>query len=68
MHNGPDLLVYLSPSADGYAEGALKLGGLKGTDGVFNDEVPSGTDVSQFQSAIVWCDAFSVLFAIASFA
>lgn len=68
VRNGPDLFVYLSPSPDGYADGALKLGGLKGTDGAFNYEVPPGTDVSQFHSAIVWCDAFSVLFATASFA
>ena len=67
VRNGPDLFVYLSPSANGYADGALKLGGLKGTDGAFNYEIPSGTDLSQFQSAIVWCDAFSVLFAHATF-
>ncbi len=66
VRNGPDLFVYLSPDAEGYADGALKLGGLKGTDGAFNYEVPAGTDVSQFKSAVVWCDAFDVLFASAS--
>jgi hypothetical protein len=68
VRNGPDLYVYLSPSADGYADGALELGTLKGTDGAFNYEVPAGTDVSQFQSAVVWCKAFSVLFANAALA
>lgn len=68
VRNGPDLYVYLSPSADGYADGAMELGTLKGTDGAFNYEIPSGTDVSQFQSAVVWCKAFSVLFAHATLA
>lgn len=67
VRNGPDLFVYLSPSPDGYEDGALKLGGLKGTDGAFNYEIPAGTDISQFQSTIIWCDAFSVLFATATF-
>lgn len=67
VRNGPDLFVYLSPSADGYADGALELGELKGTDGAFNYEVPAGTDVSQFASAVVWCKAFTVLFATATF-
>ncbi|MCH8815880.1 MAG: DM13 domain-containing protein [Chloroflexi bacterium] len=67
VRNGPDLFVYLSPDPDGYEDGALELGGLKGTDGAFNYEIPAGTDVSQFQSAVVWCKAFSVLFATASF-
>jgi hypothetical protein len=68
VRNGPDLYVYLSPSADGYADGALELGTLKGTDGAFNYAIPPGTDVSQFQSAVVWCKAFSVLFAHATLA
>jgi hypothetical protein len=57
----------LSPNPDGYADGSLNLGALKATDGAFNYEVPAGTDVSRFESAIVWCDAFSVLFATATF-
>lgn len=66
VRNGPDLYVYLSPDADGYADGVLELGTLKGTDGAFNYEIPAGTDVNQFQSAVVWCKAFSVLFAHAT--
>jgi hypothetical protein len=65
VRNGPDLFVYLSTDAEGFGDGALKLGGLKGTDGAFNYEVPAGTDISRFRSAIVWCDQFSVLFATA---
>jgi Electron transfer DM13 len=63
--NGPDLYVYLSPSADGYAEGVLELGELKATDGAFNYEIPPGTDVGRYKSVIVWCRPFTVLFASA---
>ena len=65
VRNGPDLFVYLSPSADGNADGSINLGGLKATDGAFNYEVPAGTDAARFKSAIVWCRQFSVLFATA---
>ena len=68
VRNGPDLFVYLSTNPDGYSDDALLLGELKGTDGAFNFDVPSGTDVSQYRSAVVWCKAFSVLFATAMFA
>ncbi|MEX1254675.1 MAG: DM13 domain-containing protein [Dehalococcoidia bacterium] len=67
VRNGPDLFVYLSPDGGGYAEGAINLGELKATDGAFNYEVPAGTDVSQFKSAVVWCREFAVLFATATF-
>ncbi|MEO6349370.1 MAG: DM13 domain-containing protein [Candidatus Limnocylindrales bacterium] len=68
VRNGPDLFVYLSPSVDGYADGALELGGLKASDGSFNYDLPAGTDVSRFRSAVVWCRAFSVQFATAPLA
>jgi Electron transfer DM13 len=67
VRNGPDLFVYLSTDPSGYSDDALLLGELKGTDGAFNYDVPSGTDVSQYRSAVVWCKAFSVLFATATF-
>jgi Electron transfer DM13 len=68
VRNGPDLFIYLSTDPNGYSDDALLLGELKGTDGAFNYDVPPGTDVSQYKSAVVWCKAFSVLFATASFA
>jgi hypothetical protein len=68
VRNGPDLFVYLSPDTNGYADGALELGELKGTDGAFNYDLPAGTDVSRFKSAVVWCKQFAVLFATATFA
>jgi len=64
VRNGPDLFVYLTPNKDS-VDGAINLGDLKATDGVFNYEVPVGTDVSQFTHAIVWCRQFDVLFASA---
>ncbi len=67
VRNGPDLYVYLSPRADGYAKGAIELGRLRATDGSFNTKVPDGTDVSGAKSVVVWCKQFSVLFAVARF-
>ena len=65
VRNGPDLFVYLSADPEGDESGALNLGDLKATDGAFNYDIPEGTDVSQFASAMVWCKEFGVLFAVA---
>ncbi|MEO5704966.1 MAG: DM13 domain-containing protein [Candidatus Limnocylindrales bacterium] len=65
VQNGPDLYVYLSPDAGGYTQDALELGTLKATDGSFNYEVPSGTDVSGLRSVVIWCKQFAVQFAVA---
>ena len=67
VRNGPDLYVYLSPSADGYAKGAVELGTLKATDGSFGYDLPAGTDPSDFASAVIWCKQFRHLFATAPF-
>jgi len=67
VRNGPDLYVYLSTDADDYADDALELGTLKATDGSFGYDLPAGTDVGRFRSAIIWCKQFSHLFAVASF-
>ncbi|MEX0683209.1 MAG: DM13 domain-containing protein [Dehalococcoidia bacterium] len=67
VRNGPDLFVYVSPNPDGYADEALNLGDLKGTDGAFNYDIPAGTDITLYQSAIVWCRQFGTLFAAATF-
>jgi hypothetical protein len=68
--NGPDLRVYLSekPSTLGdfaYGDGYLDLGALKGNLGDQNYEVPAGTDVGMFRSAVIWCRRFAVGFAVA---
>lgn len=64
--NGPDLVVALSPEPDAYGDGSLILGDLKATDGNFNYEIPEGTDLSQFQSVVVWCRRFPTTFAYAT--
>ena len=46
----------------------MELGTLKATDGAFNYDLPEGTDIAQFKSALVWCKQFTVLFAVAPFA
>jgi hypothetical protein len=65
VRNGPDLYVYLSPDADGYADGVVELGTLKATDGSFNYQVPAGTDVGAHRSVVIWCKQFAVQFAVA---
>lgn len=65
VRNGPDLYVYLSPSADGYVDGSIEVARLKATDGDFNTPVPAGADVSRVRSVLIWCKQFSHLFAVA---
>jgi hypothetical protein len=57
--------VYLSPSDEGYVDGAVELGRLKADKGNQNYEVPPGADVEGARSVIIWCRQFSVLFATA---
>ena len=68
--NGPDLAVYLvkndNPSnAAEVTSGFLNLGKLKGNVGNQNYVIPAGTDLSQFNSAVIWCELFGVLFSAA---
>ncbi len=65
VRNGPDLFVYLSPSAEGYAKGVVELGALKADKGNQNYEVPLGVDPTSARSVVIWCKQFSVLFATA---
>jgi len=67
VRNGPDLYVYLSPSADGYARGSIELGRLKADTGNQNYAVPAGTldDPGVAASVVIWCKQFSHLFATA---
>lgn len=70
VRNGPDLFVYISPSADGYADGAFEVGRLKADTGNQNYEVPAGalSDPATARSVIIWCKQFSHLFATAPLA
>jgi hypothetical protein len=58
--NGPDLYVYLS--TDKGASDFVNLGRLKGNIGNQNYEIPEGINLSKYDSALIWCQAFSVLF------
>jgi hypothetical protein len=61
--NGPDLKVYLSK--DAAASDYVKLGNLKATMGKQVYEVPAGINIDQFGFAHIWCEKYTVVFAIA---
>jgi Electron transfer DM13 len=58
--NGPDLYVYLSP--DKSASDFIDIGKLKANNGNQNYEIPAGTDLSKYDTVLIWCRPFSVLF------
>jgi hypothetical protein len=58
--NGPDLYVYLSTGKD--ASDIVNLGRLKGNIGNQNYEIPAGTDLSKYDTVLIWCKAFWTLF------
>lgn len=70
--NGPALVVYLAKhpdprSAADVAEGGfLKLGKLKGNVGNQNYPVPASTEIGEYQSVVIWCELFGVLFSPAA--
>ncbi len=70
--NGPALVVYLAkhPSpkqaSDVVDGGFISLGKLKGNVGNQNYPVPAGTDIEQYNSVVIWCELFDVLFSPAA--
>jgi hypothetical protein len=58
--NGPDLYVYLS--TDKSASDFINLGRLKANIGNQNYAIPAGTEMSKYDTVLIWCRAFSVLF------
>lgn len=58
--NGPDLYVYLS--TDKSASDFVNLGRLKANIGNQNYPVPDQTDMTKYDTVLIWCRAFSVLF------
>jgi len=58
--NGPDLYVYLS--TDKGNSDFVNLGRLKGNIGNQNYEIPKGIHLSNYDTVLIWCKAFSVLF------
>ena len=67
--NGPELHVLLVPDADPQGRdditGYVDLGGLKGNIGDQNYEIPSGNDVSDYGSVVIYCQPFHVIFSVA---
>ena len=65
--NGPDLKIFLSPqtvsdvTGKTAVNGAINIGELKSTKGAQEYEVPAGVDLSNFNSVLVHCEAYSVL-------
>ena len=68
VRNGPDLYVYVSTDAAGYASGAIQVGKLRATDGNFNMDLPAGVVPIDVASVVIWCQQFAVQFAVAPLA
>jgi hypothetical protein len=72
--NGPDLHVYLSAHRDpedprqATGDGYLDLGQLKGNVGAQNYVIPEGVDLAQFNSVVIYCQPFHVVFSVAPLA
>jgi hypothetical protein len=58
--NGPDLYVYLA--TDTTAQDYVNLGQLKANIGNQNYEIPEGSNLEKYDTVLVWCKQFSVLF------
>ena len=65
--NGPDLFVLLLKDPEGRDkdQGYVDLGRLKGNRGNQNYEIPFDIDPSEYNSVMIYCRAFSVIFSIA---
>lgn len=69
--NGPDLRVILTPNqnpdgaGDVTAPGHVELAKLKGNMGNQNYEIPSDVDIASFQSVVIYCKPFRVIFSVA---
>jgi hypothetical protein len=66
VDNGPDLRLYLvaGPArSEGEVRDFVDLGALKGNRGDQQYELPRDLDLDRYSTVVVWCRAFSVLFA-----
>jgi hypothetical protein len=66
VDNGPDLRVRLAAgpaTSEDDTGDVVDLGALKGNKGDQQYEIPGGVDVTRQATVIIWCRAFSVLFA-----
>lgn len=69
--NGPDLHVILTkhpaPASRGdVGEDYIDLGSLKGNVGNQNYEIPADVDLSEYQSVVIYCVPFHVVFSTAT--
>ena len=58
--NGPDLYVYFA--TDKSASDFVSLGKLKANNGNQNYDIPTKTDLTKYDTVLIWCRPFSVLF------
>jgi hypothetical protein len=71
IQNGPDLYVWVLPSADyegGTPPDYIDLGKIKGNVGGQNYELPANFDPAVHRSVLVWCLRFNVPFVAAPLA
>lgn len=61
--NGPDVRVYLSTRTNGQVgAGDLQVAPIKANLGSQNYLLPTGRDISKYESVVIWCERFSVGF------
>ena len=58
--NGPNVHLYLA--TDKTASNFIDLGRLKANNGNQNYNIPNGTDLAKYNTALIWCKDFSILF------
>ena len=58
--NGPDLRIYLA--TDTQATEFIDIGKNKATIGNVNYELPQDVDLEKYDTVLIWCRAFGVLF------
>jgi hypothetical protein len=66
VDNGPDLRVYLvagPASTEDEVDDLVDLGGLKGNRGNQQYAIPASVDLDRYSTVVIWCRAFTVLFA-----
>ncbi len=67
---GPDLHVILSKNADPIhqkvGDGWLDLGNLQATSGDQQYDIPAGTDLSLYKSAVIYCVTYDFVFSAAT--
>ncbi|MEK6909223.1 MAG: DM13 domain-containing protein [Nanoarchaeota archaeon] len=61
--NGPDLFIYLATDVN--SDDFVNLGKIKATKGNVNYEILNDVDLEKYDTVLIWCDAFNVLFSYA---